>query len=381
VNVAFGFREYDLHEYAKQFRQIWLGEHLDSLTIQKLASRAFDAVQKYAYGKRGKPRFKSYGQLDSVEGKTNASGIRYRAGIIEWLGLELHCRIDPKDKVQQHGLQHRVKYVRLVRRKIHGQNRFYAQLVCEGKPYQKTKNKVKQGVIGLDIGPSTIAGVGDHDVFLKEFCTELADRAAEIRHLQRKLDRQRRANNPENYEADGTIKAGQKTWKYSKNYLETRAKLAELHRQLAAHRKSLHGKLVNDILRMGDDIHLEKLSYRAFQKRYGRSVARRAPGMFVSMLKRKAASASARVTELPTHQLKLSQTCHHCGKQVKKLLSQRWHECECGIVAQRDLYAAFLAVCVERGRLNMDLAKQAWSPTGCPADKCGCALSGGVESY
>ena len=37
ANAAVGFREYDLHAYAKQFNHCWIGEHLDSSTIQKLA--------------------------------------------------------------------------------------------------------------------------------------------------------------------------------------------------------------------------------------------------------------------------------------------------------------------------------------------------------
>jgi putative transposase len=70
---------------------------------------------------------------------------------------------------------------------------------------------------------------------------------------------------------------------------------------------------------------------------------------------------AASFVELPTHQLKLSQTCHGCGKVQKKPLSQRWHQCECGVVAQRDLYSAFLAQHVENNRLNVDDAKVAWS--------------------
>src|SRR5579859_6871064 len=50
VQAAVGFDEYALHEYGAQFGHAWLGEHLDSLTVQKLASRSFDAVQKYHYG-------------------------------------------------------------------------------------------------------------------------------------------------------------------------------------------------------------------------------------------------------------------------------------------------------------------------------------------
>ena len=52
------FNEYSLHAYAGQIRHSWLGEHLDSLTVQKVATRAFKAVFRYSIGQAGKPRFK-----------------------------------------------------------------------------------------------------------------------------------------------------------------------------------------------------------------------------------------------------------------------------------------------------------------------------------
>lgn len=283
-----------------------------------------------------------------------------RVGSI-WKGLSLAALIDYNDPVVAHGLDKRVKYCRLIRRKLKGKPYFYVQLICEGKPYQKPKNTIGEGYVGLDIGPSTIAVVGETDAFLKQFCRELEDRQPEIRRLQRKLDRQRRANNPDNYNENGTIKAGKKTWKTSNRQRKTRAKLSELQRQQAAYRKSLHGQMVNQILRMGHVVQLEKLSYRAFQRRYGKSVAMRAPGMFVEQLRRKAESAGVSVNEFPTYTTKLSQTCHNCGTVKKKPLSQRWHKCECGIEAQRDLYSAFLAMCVDDKTLNVDYASQAWS--------------------
>lgn len=360
ANAAVGFREYDLHTYAKQFNHCWIGQHLDINTIQKLATRAFKAVQQYGFGKRGRSRFKSRNQMDTVEGKSNASGIRWRETHVEWLGLELQAIIDRDDPVIAHGLSSRVKYVRLVRRKINGRNRFYVQLVCEGQPYQKPRNQVGEGSVGLDMGPSTIAVVGEREAFLTQFCSELETRNQEIRRLQRHLDRQRRANNPDNYNPNGTVKPGPKVWHKSARQRRTEAKLAELHRKQAAHRKSLHGQLVNRILRMGNWFKLEKVSYRAFQRRFGRSVGMRAPGTFVRQLKRKAESAGAEVDEFPTRTTRLSQTCHNCDTVAKKPLSQRWHVCDCGIVAQRDLYSAFLAMCVEGERLDAGRAREAW---------------------
>jgi putative transposase len=361
ANGAIGFREYDLHAYAKRFNHCWLGEHLDINTIQKLATRAFKAVQQYRFGRRGRPRFKGHNQMDSVEGKSNASGIRWREERVEWLGLKLETIVERDDPVIAHGLASRVKYVRIVRRKVKGRNRFYVQLVCEGKPYQKPKNQLGEGDVGLDLGPSTIAGVGEREAFLERFCDELVPCQKEIRRLQRQIDRQRRANNPDCYDEKGRSIKGKRPSHKSSRQRETEAKLAELHRKQAAHRKSLHGQMVNHVLRMGNVIKIEKLSYRAFQRRYGRSVGMRAPGMFVEHLRRKAESTGAEVIEFPTHTTRLSQVCHNCGSVQKKRLSQRWHKCDCGIEAQRDLYSAFLAKCVEDGKLNADCAQVAWS--------------------
>jgi transposase len=361
ANAAVGFREYDLHAYATQFNHCWLGEHLDINTIQKLATRAFRAVQQHGFGKRGRPRFKGKNQMDSVEGKSNASGIRWREPCVEWLGLKLETIVAQDDPVIARGLAASVKYVRLVRRKLKGRNRFYVQLVCEGKPYQKPKNPLGEGDVGLDLGPSTIAGVGEQEAFLAQFCDELIPRQKEIRRLQRQIDRQQRANNPDCYDEKGRAVKGKRPRKKSARQQKMETKLTELHRRQAAHRKSLHGQTVNRVLRMGNVFKLEKLSYLAFQRQYGRSVGMRAPGMFVELLKRKAASAGAEVVEFPTRTTRLSQTCHNCGTVKKKSLSQRWHKCDCGVEAQRDLYSAFLAMCVEDRGLNADRAKAAWS--------------------
>jgi len=361
ANKEVGFSEYDLHAYAKQFGHSWLGQHLDSLTIQKIASRAFNAVQQYSFGKKGKPRFKGKGSFDSVEGKTNTSGIVWRKDRVAWSGLVIPAMIDSKDEVIKHGLSCRVKYVRIVRRKISAKNRFYVQLICEGVPYRKPKNTTGDGRVGLDLGPSNSAISADTDNHMKleKFCEPLDGRQKEIRRLQRKMDRSRRANNPDNYNTDKTIKKGiNLEWENSKIYQKTRSSLAEVRRAQAEHRKSLHGNMVNRIIRLGDVIKLEKLSYRSFQKNYGKSVSFRGPGTFVSILRRKAVNAGAEVIEFSTYHTRLSQTCPACGAIQKKTLSERWHVCECGFgPIQRDILSAWLAKYVENNRLDVRQAQ------------------------
>ena len=45
------FSAYALHAYAQPLGQSWLGDHLDSLTLQKRASRAYDAANRVLLGK------------------------------------------------------------------------------------------------------------------------------------------------------------------------------------------------------------------------------------------------------------------------------------------------------------------------------------------
>jgi len=61
-------------------------------------------------------------------------------------------------------------------------------------------------------------------------------------------------------------------------------------------------------------------------------------------LRRTVASTGGTLAEVPTRTTALSQWCHGCGRRVKKPLSQRWHQCACGVgPVQRDLYSAYLA--------------------------------------
>jgi len=363
-----GFTDYAIQHHAVEIRNAVFQGQLDVHVVQKLGTRAYEAVNRWILNQGGRPRFKGFAQLDTVEGKSNDAGIRWREDHVEWRGLALPARIDPRDEVVAYGLAHRVKYVRLVRRRVHGESRFWAQLVLEGIPYRKIDPKTgsfkhpwQQGEVGIDLGPQTVGVVSAGKAFLRTLCEEVVGHHRVIRRIQRHLDRQRRANNPENYQLDGRVKPGPKRWKKSSRMKRAEARLADLSRREKGHRKTLHGRLANEILAMGTVIRLEKIPYRAFQRAYGRSVSIRAPGAYVEILRRKAESAGGQVIEFPTRTTKLSQTCQ-CGMVRKKPLSQRVHSCECGIEMQRDLYSAFLAWCVnDDGMLHADRARERWS--------------------
>jgi hypothetical protein len=295
------FSEYALHSYATEIRNSWLKIHLDAHTSQKLATRAYKAVERIAHGLAKKVRFK-------------------------------------------------------------GKNRFSVQLVNEGLPFSKPKNTIGTETIGIDVGTQTVAIVGESQAKLYQFCEELDVSQKQIRRLQRKIDRQRRGVNQNNYDEKGRVKKSAKNWQKSQRQKRTEYQLSNIQRKTAAHRKSLHGKLVNEVLRIGSKIKLEKVSYKGWQRRYGKSIGLRAPSMFVSCLLRKAESATGETLIFSTAKTALSQTCQ-CGCKTKKSLSLRVHKCACGVIAQRDLYSAFLARFVDKETqlLQVELARNSWS--------------------
>lgn len=334
-----------------------IGDHMTSNETQKVALRAFQAVQQYGFGKRGRPRFKRFGTLRSVEGKTNAAGLRFKDAAVEWAGLCMPI-IPAEDSWQAHALACRTKYCRVVRRAVRGRSRWFAQLIQEGQPL--AKHTVGEAVVGLDIGPSTIAAVSATDATFEPFCPSVEQPWKRLRVIERAMDRSRRASNPDNYQPNGTVKKGPKSWERSERYKARQRRRAEIERRLAAERKRAHGELANRILAQGVAIQTEKISYRSFQKNFGRSTKVRGAGAFVKTLSRKAEAAGGSVTEFSTRTTRLSQFDHISGEYAKKPLSQRQHVFADGTAIQRDLYSAFLARFVEQDKLDARSAAQAF---------------------
>ena len=251
----------------------------------------------------------------------------------------------------------------------------------DGKPPQR--HEIGTGTVSIDLGPSFVAVVercnrGTESpspitgAAIRQLAEGISDYTREIRRLQRKLDRQHRAGSPECFRPSGTHKAGCKWRNRSNNARQTESAIAELHRRLAAYRKTAHGTLVTEWLSVGVDLHAEKLNYIPWQKNFPRSVRDRAPGELIEIARRRAASAGGGLYEYSPWTTALSQTCL-CGRKEKKPLSQRIHQCQdCGLVVQRDLLSAFLGMFVHpevdlqrgeiiRDTLDLDLARKAWS--------------------
>jgi putative transposase len=305
------YSEYDIQAYATVISKgaVWIAQKVDSNTQQTLASRAFKASEKVMFGRAKKVRFKVPNRFNSMEGKSNKQGIRWDDNQFVWGKLRLNAMIDPENPVMMHGLESRIKYVRLTKKDLNGKHRWFAQLICEGVPYQKSENFVTPGTVGLDLNVSNVAYVADNNAGLLPFAEKVPTFEREIKAAQRKMQRSQRRANPDNYEPDfngrkgrktvtkkGKVKKGKRKWNKSKRYIKLASKKRELERRKAAYSKSQNRKLVNDILRNGNQIKTENVSVKGWQKRYGKAIAAKSPGYFQSELKRKAEGAGGSFT-------------------------------------------------------------------------------------
>jgi hypothetical protein len=197
--------------------------------------------------------------------------------------------------------------------------------------------------------------VADNNAGLLPFAEKVPTFEREICCLQRQMQRSQRQSNPDNYEPDFLGKKGRRTilkkgkpkkgchqWNKSKRYAALAAKKRELERRKAEYCKSQNRRLVNSILRNGNQIKIEKVSVKGWQKNWGKAIAAKSPGFFQSELKRKAEKAGGSFYQFSTTKTALSQT-HLTGVRIKKSLSERVHYDQSGVVMHRDLMSAFLS--------------------------------------
>lgn len=366
-----------------------------------IVSQVLTAFEKvYIENQSGEVHFKKPGDLRSVQGysqkESGGKEIMFRNGKIIWtqqenddrkkspkyqqrkkrqnykgvkgIAREFPVVFSKNNPYEAEMLTKHVKFVRILRKDGKTKPHWYAQLVLEGKPAIKRdpasgapKHPVGHGAVGIDIGTRTLAYSADSKVDL----IELADRVQNIEQekllLQRKLDRSRRATNPENYKPDGTIKKGVKlTRNKSKRYRKIQHQLAMLQHRQADIRKRQHNELANYLLTLGDCFFVEDMDYRALtrkakkteisektgrykrKKRFGKSIANKAPSMLIALLDQKCKSLNLEGVKKVDTAVKASQYNHQTGECTAKELKERWNIMPDGEKIQRDLYSAFL---------------------------------------
>lgn len=356
---------------------------ITSTLLDRLSLAVWAAWDKMLYDNRAKRvSFKKHGELNifGSRKKTNGSGKKAFSGMELHLqkmevAIKLNGKVGKAAKFIRLPILHNPKHAEyemwalkdgydsvtvltIVRRMVRGQYKYYVQLTIEGEKPQKGRTLGK-GNVGVDLGPTTVAISGDNIASIDKLAPKCDNIQKEITRLARKIDRSRRANNPQNFNEDGTIKRGVRlVWNDSKRYKELRREMAELQRRQAAIRKLQHIDRANALLKEGDTFIVENNPISAWtrraketkvnektgriqkKKRFGKSVANHAPSMFVNILENKVKSLGGQVVKVDPKNA-ASQFDFTDGSFEKHELNERNVTLSNGDTHQRDMFAAF----------------------------------------
>lgn len=373
----------------KSLMQKHFESHINVQIAHKAAIDVWSSFEKFLFGTGQIVHYQKRGTLSSVASKSPKTGMFYYSdeNIFKWSGggtkpkggiiLCLRVASVKTNYEKEMVANNEIKYYRVVRKWMKTKYKYYLQITFAGKPADKHR-EISTGRVGIDIGTQTIAIASDKSVKLLELADKVNKNHIKKCELQRKLDRSRRYTNPDNFNPDGTVRRGTKghklKWNKSKPYLEIAGKIRELERKNADIRKYQHTCLANDILAMGNQIYIEPMNYKGLQKRaketqvdekgrykkkkrFGKSLANKAPAMFVTILKTKAEQHGGEVYEVDIMSYRASQCDHTTGEYTKHGLNDRWRILGNGDKVQRDLYSAFLIKNSNKTHDEIDLEK------------------------
>jgi len=382
MRKEYGISEYSFHEDVKKMQKHFK-DNIDSFTAQKIATALWKSYEKLFYENGKKVYYKKYDSFNTLEGKSNKTGIRFNDDMLIWNGLVIPVVIDYNNDYESIAIQNDISYCRIVRKYIKDKYKYYIQVVFKGNPPSKIdtvtgeiKHNIGNGDVGIDIGTSTIAIASQSDVKILELADKVQNIENQKQKLLRKMDRSRRATNPDNYNEDGTIKKqGNKKviWNKSNHYIKYQNELRELYRKQKDVRKYQHECLANYIISLGNKIYVEKMNFKGLQrhnknteknkqgkfkrkKRFGKSLANKAPSMLLTIINRKLKYFGEKLIEINTFEAKASQFNHFKETYTKKSLSQRWNDFD-GIKIQRDMYSAFLIMNINSDLKSFDINK------------------------
>jgi hypothetical protein len=310
-----------------------IAPRLGAQPANTIGERAFDTAAKWLFGGE-RPKYRRAHEPVAINGNQHITLRDGPAGrYVRWGELEVPVWCRPGDEHVAYALSHPIGSIEVV----YDGETFAAHLICRGRALGVP---TRAGVVGVDPGISAISFVADDSAEKLQLRVTSPGKRAHLRRLQRQAQRQ----------AD----AAKRAKKRSRSLRKTRRAIARLQREEATTSRQATNVVAKAIVAQGDDIRIEQNSYGAFQRaRYGKRMQSTRPGALALRLRQ-----LADVTELDSR-LGLSQQCI-CGRRRRKPLSQRVHRCECGAVADRDLWSAFLARHVVDGVLDLGSARTAY---------------------
>jgi transposase len=305
------------------------------------------SLQNFSRGRRsgrrvGFPRFRA-------KGRCHEAVIFQRPRIGDARHVELDGRLGPvrsREKLSKlMRLLERDEHARILRATVSrsAAGRWFISFTVRRAPKQRRARK-PNAAVGVDVGLRRLATLSTGDIV--ENHRHLQGFLRRLRRLQRQLDRQRRANNPDNYRPDGTVRPGRRGWRSSARMRRTEERIRRLHARIANLRREDTHQLTTMLVRDYAVIGVETLTVKGMLQdgKLARHIADVCWGELLRQLDYKTSWSEGSVLIAADRFYPSSKTCSACGTVRAKLgRGESVFVCEeqrCRLVMDRDENAA-----------------------------------------
>lgn len=278
----------------------------------------------------GWPNFKNKNKsipsfyLANISLKFNGHNVQFDKGRVGWVNMAEPLRFDGRV------LGARISY---------RQGAWWLSVQVE---MEKDIPQHNTDAVGIDFGIKYLAVTSDGEVF--DNPRLLVEAQKQLRVLQRKLDRQRRANNPDNYNENGTNKKGC-IWIESNKMKETKLQITKLSARIANIRQDVAHKMTTSLTDNYGIVCIEDLNVNGMMKNH-KLVKHIADAGFYEkrrQLEYKALEKGGTVQTVsrwfPSSKLCSNSECTYKNVELK-LSDRKWICPECGQENERDFNAA-----------------------------------------
>ena len=342
------------------FKEVWIEyKELPSHALQATLKRVDFAFERWFKGLGKRPRFKS---IRHYSGWTYPDTAGFK---VESDGENGYLNLSKIGKIQMRG---QAKYwgKATTCTIVFRNGKWYASITVNVLVQVLKAEILPIGAVGIDIGCKSALSITDGENHQQLDAPKFYRIAEQKIKKASKEKRRKRAPN-----RNKKIKA-------SRRYKKAQAKVSLLTRKVANQRQNWVHQVAVEIISSNSFIATEKLEVKNMTgkanscKRKKKAALRgKLPpqtcrqkaglnksildvgfGMLRSTIKYKVEQIGGVFVEVPTRQVKPSQTCPKCGNQHKKTLDRREHECGvCGYVQDRDIAAAEVMLYWAKGTL------------------------------
>lgn len=133
IRKQYNMSEYSFNNDVLKIRKRF-SNNIDSFTSQKIASNVWKAYEKFFYGNGQIIHYKKYNDFNSLEGKTNKTGIRFKDNFIVWKKIKIPVIINYNNQYEYQAMQSDIAYCRIIRKYVRNKYKYYVQIIFKGNP-------------------------------------------------------------------------------------------------------------------------------------------------------------------------------------------------------------------------------------------------------